>query len=145
MTRVPDWQTKLADFIHSRLRTPFAWGSQDCALFACDCVKLMTEVDLAEDFRGKYTDARSAIAVIRNYAAGAIDALAEKKAAEFGLPAIDVNMASRGDVVLILQDTDPENMLALGIVGMDGRSAACAGPDGLRFVPRSSWLKAWKI
>ena len=145
MIRILDWHTKLADFIHSRLRTPFEWGVQDCALFACDAVKEITGTDLAEDFRGKYDDARSAIRVIRDYAGGTIEDLALRKAAEHDLPAVHINLASRGDVVLIQQEADADNMRALGIVSMDGRTAACAGANGVHFVPRSSWLKAWKI
>lgn len=145
MNRIADWHTHLADFIHSRLRTPFAWGSQDCALFACDAVQVITGTDLAADFRGKYADARAALVAIREYAGGGIDLLAEKKAAQFGLKEVPINFASRGDIVLIQQDGDPESRLALGIVGMNGRHALCAGDEGLKHITREQWVKAWKI
>ena len=145
MKRIPDWETRFADFIHSRLRTPFRWGGQDCALFACDGVEAITGDDLAAEWRGNYSDAKSALAAMKNYAGGGIEELAEKKATEHGLAEVHLNLAGRGDLVLIRQDAEEENRLALGIISLDGRRAACAGGDGVHFVDREAWVKAWKI
>lgn len=59
MTRVEDWPERLAAFIEQRRKMPFAWGSNDCALFAADAVCAITGVDLGEPFRGRYDDEAS--------------------------------------------------------------------------------------
>ena len=47
MERVESWDLKLDDFILSRQNKKFKWGVQDCALFACDCIKEITGQDVA--------------------------------------------------------------------------------------------------
>jgi hypothetical protein len=141
MNRMLDWETKLADFIHANLRTPFAWGKFDCCLFACDAVQAVTGTDLARDFRGKYDSLASAYAMAKEYSGGAIAELAEKKAAEYELAEVPLAFASRGDVVLVSTVLGD----ALGIIGMDGIDALCSASHGLVKVSRSAWKKAWRI
>lgn len=141
LRRTHDWPGKLAAYIEAHARTPFQWGTFDCALFACNCIQEMTGVDLAPDFRDKYNSLASAQVAIHDYAGGGLAELIEKKTAENGMPGIKLGLASRGDVVLVKQDIGD----ALGIIGLDGREAICAGENGLRRVPRNLWLKAWKV
>ena len=121
MTRNDDWPEALAGFIDARRNEPFAWGSNDCALFAADAIKEMTGVDLAENLRG-YTTAQGATRKInsaggmRNFAA----ALTEK---HHGL-------AQRGDVVLV----EVEGRETFGVVVGNGKWCA-PGVDGLVFRP----------
>lgn len=47
MTRLQNWQVRFEAFVASRRSTPFAWGVNDCATFAADCVQALTGVDPA--------------------------------------------------------------------------------------------------
>ena len=58
--RRADWPERLAEFIEARRLEPFAWGKNDCALFAADAVNLLIGVDYAESLRG-YTTERGAL------------------------------------------------------------------------------------
>lgn len=52
--RLPDWHSRLSDYIDAVRRTPFAYGRHDCALFAAGAVEAMTGVDPSVELRGKY-------------------------------------------------------------------------------------------
>jgi hypothetical protein len=141
LTRVPDWETKLAQYVHANLRTPFAWGEFDCCLFACNCVQAVTGTDLAADFRGRYATLADAYRLIKDYAGGGVAELADKKALEYQLPEVPLNFASPGDVVLVNQITGD----ALGIVDTGGVDVLASGVSAIVRVPRSGWKKAWRI
>lgn len=49
------WRTALFEYVHGVARTPFAWGSHDCALFAAGAVQAMTGRDFASPYRGRYS------------------------------------------------------------------------------------------
>lgn len=144
MTRYPDWALKLeAAFLHNRNR-PFEWGKHDCALFACNVIQVMTGKDLAFDFRGKYTTELGAARAIREFNGGSgdLDLLAEKVCAKYGMEEIPPVFAQRGDVVIALS---ADSQKALCIVGLCGRLAYGAGPDGLTRLPMASWIRAWRV
>lgn len=141
MTRIPTWNTALADFIHGRLKSPFVWGQNDCCLFACDAVLAVTGIDLASQFRDKYSDTRSACNLIKSYAGGGLAEFADKVAEENGIKEVELNYATGGDVVLVTGDQGD----TLGIVELNGREVLATGPEGLMRLPRANWKKAWKI
>lgn len=133
MQRFPDWQSRLAACIAERMDKPAAWGSQDCALFAADCVAACTGVDPAEGTRGTYTDAMSAARVVREL--GGLAAVAAARLGEEVPPL----MAQPGDV---------------GLVMSDGREclAVCTGPTwhapglhGLQALPVDAAHRAWRL
>ena len=47
MNKLQDWQLRFEAFIKERQTLPFAWGTNDCAVFAADCVQALTGVDVA--------------------------------------------------------------------------------------------------
>jgi hypothetical protein len=110
-------------------------------MFACDAVKGMTGVDLAADFRGKYSNMVSAFRTVKDFAGGGIADLVEKIAKENGIDEINPKLAQRGDVVLIAGTYGD----TLAIVGMDGKSVYAVGNDGWKRWPISTALKAWRI
>lgn len=127
--RFEHWPETLSEFIEARRNTPFVWGETDCTLFAADAVKALTGVDPAAQYRGKYSDQKGALRLIKE--AGSLSGLVP-------LESIPVQFASRGDVVLL----DTESGQALGV--HLGRVIAGQGPTGLMFVPTSHALAAWK-
>src|SRR5579875_1052465 len=66
LKRTQHWVTRELDaYLRDTASKPFAWGSNDCCLFAANAIEAMTGVDIADDFRGKYTDEASAFALIK--------------------------------------------------------------------------------
>ena len=132
MQRFDDWTDRLAAFLESRRAVPFAWGRNDCALFAADAVAAMTGQDPAAALRGYSTAAEAAR---RMQAVGGLAALAD---AALGAQ-IDPKLAFRGDIVMLaLRDRE-----CLGVV--DGARIASPGEAGLLFLPRSAATLAWRV
>ena len=59
------WQVRLAAYLSDCKERPLAYGQHDCALFAAGAVQAMTELDLAEGWRGRYTTLRGGLRVLR--------------------------------------------------------------------------------
>lgn len=137
MERFHDWPERLAAHIASAREAQFRWGSFDCALFAAGAVHAMTGVDLAADFRGKYSDevqARSLFAAALDHASGM-------------LPPIELGFARRGDLVLVKNGSVLSGVSepGLAIVGLDGRRALAAAERGLVYISRANWIRAWRV
>ena len=52
--RLPDWRTRLEDYLTRVARRPFRPGRHDCALFVAGAVEAMTGEDPAAAWRGAY-------------------------------------------------------------------------------------------
>lgn len=143
LQRFPDWPERLAVFIRDRESLPFNWVTHNCALVACDSVLEMTGTDLAEAFRGKFTTKFGAIRAVLDYCGGGLEELADKISREHEIPEINPNLAQRGDVLLVKQMIPDVSDVALAIMGMN--AALATSPAGLTRMPRSSWLRAWRI
>lgn len=131
MTRFPDWPMLLDSIVTARLRAPFAWGVNDCALFAADCVLAMTGVDLAKDLRG--LNALQASRYVRS--CGGMSGVASKALG----PACRVRDAVQGDVLLV--PAGKRKALAVH----SGNGALLPGANGLMMVPLSVAVLAWRI
>jgi len=151
--RQKHWATRgYHEFLRARACEPFAWGKNDCALFAADGILAITGVDIATDFRGKYFTEPAAMALIRSLCAvpagtaptvadaavycaekhGLIE-WADKKGAP--LP----KLARRGDLVVFLA---PTGSMVAGLVHLSGQIVA-QGEKGLYMFPISKALRAW--
>lgn len=56
MTRHINWQTKLSDFIRKVDKKEFDFPTWNCAIFAADAVKAITNKDPLKDIRGKFNN-----------------------------------------------------------------------------------------
>ena len=155
--RLEAWPERLAAFIESRRRRPFAWGEHDCVVFAADAVRELTGVDHLSEFRGRYATARAAAKLLRDV--GQLDAAVT---ARLG-PAVAPRAAQRGDVVLLdlsgasashasaatdasegAERMEPPGVgAALGICL--GAVIAAPGPEGLQFLPLRRVQCAWHV
>lgn len=131
--RLIDWQLRFSDFIVGRCAQPFAWGQNDCCLFAADAVLAMTGSDFAGEARGAYADIKGAMRMTE--ARGGLRAIATEALGE-SVPAL---MASVGDVVLLVN----EGRELLGIC--NGTNAVGPGSDGLAVLGMEAALAAWKV
>lgn len=136
--RFHDWQTRLSAFLNEAQGRAFARGEFDCCLMVLDAVAVITGEDFSGSFRGRYSDAAGAQAIIDNEYQGS---LAVAASAHFGQALNNVRLARRGDVVMF--DT-PEGD-ALGIVDLSGTKIAAVAPTGLVRLPLSRATMAWRV
>ncbi len=130
--RKPTWQADLAALLCARLDAPFAWGHNDCCLFAADCVQAQTGVDPAAGLRG-YGDARQALQL-----AADMGGLRQHASALLG-PEVSPLQARMGDVLLVLDEG--REIMAL----CNGATALAPGKSGLVTLPISAALAAWRV
>lgn len=126
--RVPNWESKLAQFVESNASTPFKWGSHDCATFACKCIEVVTGVYPIQERWASKTKAMR-LMTERSLMDRASDCFEQ----------IDINLAKRGDLVA----TMTEDGIALGI--FMSPVAVFASKNGLSIRRRRELLKAWKV
>lgn len=154
LTRTTHWATREFDkFLRAHAHTPFAWGTNDCCLFPANAIEAFTGVDLASDFRGKYTDEASAFALIKSVTGGTT---AEDAAAwcaqKHGLVEHVRNgkpaplFAQRGDLVVLVDPLSgaPGDVIA-GVMHLRGTHAVTVGESGLKLLPLKNLKRAWKI
>lgn len=134
----------LNEFLIERMHTPFAWGANDCAIFAADAILVMTGVDVAEDFRGRYTTDTGAVRSIKKVTGGSTIADAAIYCAEkHGLTEYQYPlMAKRGDLVLV-KNRDGSEIAA--IVSLNGRHVVSPGDEGLVRFSIMDVTRAWSI
>lgn len=123
----------LLEFIASRRNTPFEWGVNDCCLFPADALKVLTGIDHASEFRGKYDSELGAAKALKKFGAGDLESTLTQK---FGQPIAPLS-AMRGDVALIDIDGNTNIGLVFGNV-------FCPGDNGLIEQPLSFAKCAWR-
>lgn len=133
--RLPDWPERLAELVESRRHAPFAWGMQDCMIWAADAVLACTGDDPATAWRGTYATEEQAEAIMAGF--GGQRAMIEAVQAARGALPCPLDFAQRGDTALVRQG----NQLLLAVV-LDGMLAA-AGDDGLLMLPLHGALRCW--
>lgn len=133
LTRLHDWQMRLAALVAERQAMPFEWGRHDCALFCADAVEAVTGHDFAVDLRGTYSTALEAARVLQER--GGVTAIAT---AALGDP-VGPLFAAVGDVVLV----DMNGREALGLC--NGASVLGPGEDGLIGVGMGAVKAAWRV
>lgn len=125
-----DWQSRLAAVIEARDAQAFAWGTNDCCIFAADCVLAMTGCDLAAAFRGTYSDALGAERLIAEL--GGVEQIADANC----LHQIAPIAAALGDVGVV--ESDGRKLLAI----CGGAVWLAPGASGLVRFDRA--LRAWR-
>lgn len=141
LQRVPGWEGWLDVFLRSRARRRFSWGVNDCCLFACDAVLVMTGTDIARGFRDLYTTRAGACRAILNAGASSVGELADMIAVQHDLRVVPAGFAQRGDVVLLRRELGE----SLGIVSLTGVEIWAPSDEGLVEVPFREAQRAWRI
>jgi hypothetical protein len=135
--RKENWPAVLADFIESRRGEPFAWGRQDCCMFAADAVVMMTGIDPAVEVRGRWDSALSAGRLLRSL--GGVEEAVRAACARCGFAELAPPLAGRGDIVLTDTAAGPAAGICLGL------HAAFPGPSGLTFVLLTDCRAAYRV
>jgi len=143
MMRKHSWESDLHNFLEARRPMPFAWGQNDCALFAADAVAAVTGDDPGAAWRGTYATQTEAEALIeKSCGAPGLAAFAAWLTAQHAMAERPVLMAQRGDVVLLV---NPDGSESLGIVGLNGLHALFVTETGLRRTRVRNCTKSWKV
>ncbi|WP_421912725.1 DUF6950 family protein [Mesorhizobium sp.] len=134
LTRLPDWDRRLARLVPEIASTPGVWGQTDCLLTVMDVVAEITGFDPAADIRGRYKTESGAARILRKRGFDDVEmALASL------FPPVGALMAQRGDVGVVEQD----GMLCAGFVcdrGFMVRSEA-----GCTILPQTAIKSAFKV
>jgi hypothetical protein len=140
MTRFGDWQSRLDRFIRDNRERPFAYGSFDCCLFVCDAIQVMTGVDVAAEFRGRYHSRTEALRRVREATGvSSVRRVVEYVTSRHGMISVPVLYLGRGDVALIQRARD----YSLGLVAFDGQRVIVAGRAGLEWIPLRLAVLGW--
>lgn len=131
--RLSDWQSRLADCLAERMGRPFEWGTNDCVMFAADCVAATTGIDPAAEVRGSYRSASGAARVLK--ARGGLAAIA---AASLGSE-VGQLMAQPGDVGLL--KNSGQECLAVWA----GAAWHAPAESGLAAFPLQDALRVWRL
>lgn len=131
--RLNNWQSNLGALITERMAMPFAWGGQDCVLFAADVKVAVTGFDPAAAARGTYSDERGALRVMK--ANGGLEGLGDKFLGE----RIHPGLAQMADVGLTLNAGRHCFAVCLG------ERWVVPGQDGLVWVEPQAIEIAWRL
>lgn len=101
-----DFLMNLRDYLEACCRRRWEWGAHDCTLFAADWVRIVTGLDPASDWRGRYADADQCRA--RLMSAGGLEAVVNRAMAANGFRETDA--PATGDVGLIRAPTEIDGM-----------------------------------
>lgn len=141
--RLAGWQADLPRFLEERRDMAFAWGENDCALYAADWVLRMTGEDPGAEYRGRYRGAAGAARVMRRIAGGGVVAVATRA---FGPPAASPFLARRGDIAAVPgRGADGHLDLALGVVDETGGRVASMGFDRQRLALLAAAEFVWLV
>jgi hypothetical protein len=127
------WFAALDGFMAERQALAFAWGVQDCCVFAADWVRLGTGVDPMQDLRGLDT----AIAAHRRLVelGGMLAAVDARMGAHIAGP-----FAQVGDVAMVTLESDAKAMAVCL-----GPWLACPGELGVLMLPIDRAEATWRV
>jgi len=131
--RRPDWVLRLREAVDAGASRPFAWGDNDCCLFAVRCLDAVRGSDWAAAVEGRYSTPRGAARFL--YREGG---LAEAVTRRLGTAQVGT-CAKRGDLCLVATRHGPGLGVCLG------PTLAVMGPDGVEYCGRGEALLSWAI
>ena len=144
MTRSYDWPERMMKALNDSRDTLFAWGSHDCALFACDIAQIVCGIDFASALRGRYETGLGAARVLKRFAGGGLEEAAEKIASDNDCLEITPLTAQRGDIMLakvLVSDGVLRDSLGICV----GERIAFASKRGFVQLPLTEARRAWRV
>lgn len=140
--RLRDWEALLGAYLTEARAREFAWGSNDCALFACGAAAAITGEDKAAEYRGTYSTRKGSAAALRRLGKGTLIATLNDL-----YPRKPVSRALRGDLVWfrasvgVCLSGDAAFVSEARLLRDSGARSA----GHLVLVPRRLWTKAWAV
>lgn len=140
LRRRDGWPRLLHEYLASKARTQFRYGSHDCGLFTAGAVYAITGVDIAAGARAAGYEKKADLERIygENWIRR-LDEIFAQAMLDAGLPGIDIKRAQRGDVVMYRGDV----FCALGVCL--GANSLFAAPHGLVAIETLKCERAWHV
>ena len=136
LIRLPDWRTRLHQYLCIARTRPLRPGHHDCCLFGAGAIEAMTGVDLAAPYRGRYTTFAGGRRVLRR------DGYADHMALIAAhLPEAHVSTALAGDIAILPTEDGP----AVGVVGDGGVAYVLGLHGGLALCPMAPVQRLFKV
>lgn len=135
--RLEGWESRLNKLIEWARHKPYKLGEHDCFRMACKDIEALTGIDRWQEWEGRYSTEREAVALIHSYGHNFTEAASRF----FGSEPVPVSSASRGDI-MEYRDAKCRPHLVVCV----GRE--CVGllePAGLTFVEIGSCRHAWRV
>lgn len=95
--RIDNWLLILANEL-KKPRT-FTWGKEDCCLFSANIIKSITNIDIAKEYRGKYSTKLGAFKIIKKKGFKTVPDIFDAQMKKYGFKQINKNFAQKGDAV----------------------------------------------
>lgn len=134
MTRLPDWEPRLAAYLASVRTRPHVYGENDCLLHVGRAVEAVTGADHYSAHVGKYDAERSALKYLRSLGARTPATYLAKL-----FPEKPVARAMRGDILI-----DDEGIPGI-CIGGDAVMVGMAETEGLVRVPRRKCVRCFAV
>jgi hypothetical protein len=156
--RRPDWRERLAHLFAQRACDAFAWGRNDCTIFAADAVQALTGADPAAHLRGTYGCAIAARRAARQHLAALLCASCGAPPAatpthlqdilralcDLLLPRCAPLLAQPGDIALVRAGDTGAALAVCGGAAWHAPVLAQHG-GGLAALPIDAALCAWAV
>ena len=136
--RLYDWQLRFESFMAARFADKFVWGTNDCCIFAADCVQALTGQDPAPPELRLHRSQAQAADVLSAW--GGVQRIAR---AVLG-PPVPAAQASVGDIVLVSMP-DPTGTPQKALAVCNGTVAMAPSSLGLVPVAMAGAICAWKV
>ena len=147
MGRHSQWELRLSSYFAEVANKPFAWGEHDCSLFAAGAVAAMTGEDFAADYRGTYSDADGAKAVLAQLGVKSLRSFVNQKLGK----SKHIAFAKRGDVVIyngalgICCGSFSRFVGSVDEAGVSFPADGSEGGVGLVPIPTRSCQRCWEV
>ncbi len=141
MQKVENWTSKLDTYLTSTMDLPFKVGHHCCCIAVAHCLKEITGENVVRGIFKGVKNQKKADKILDEY--GDVYGVAEHIATLYDIKEIPISYATGGDVVVL---SIPEDRIALGIIGLNGRHIyTAARPCGWATFPLSHAKKAYRI
>ncbi len=132
MTRQTGWEMAFSDYLAAARGAPFAWGTNDCMLFAAKAVEVITGLNFYKQYLPYNTESEANLILQAN---GGLQAMVSKV---MGNGYTNYRQARRGDLALIKM---PD--FSLGIIDDSGQGIASVAPGGAVRLPIRMAARVW--
>ena len=134
LTRLPDWQPRLAKLVNERRSVPYAYGSNDCWCFAQAAINAVTGKTLRPDIAPKTWLAAAKVLISNGWES--VEAMMTEL---LGPPMDDPKTSQPGDIVSF------ELLGSEHLAVRAGDTALTPGRDRLEMIAVTEWRKAWRV
>lgn len=127
ITRHPDWQKLLKQYVTQAEARPFVRSQCDCVMFALDAVKVMTGMDMCPSARGAYSSRAGASRWIKGQGARSLEEYARRIAIQYRLEETDPMFCAVGDIAVVHSGDIGQSLAIRWISGFITKPAGKSG------------------